>query len=135
MMNRSFAAAEYYYYYFFSDNSEIAIIAAKLLRNEQFRQALLRNASELYHRGLGSELTRDLLQDMIEELEPEIPRNCSRWNERLSNWEIGKEALYNRLGDMRTFNWVASLQRITKAGDAEIESWFGDLSGLNIDES
>ena len=123
------------YSYFFSDNSEIAIIAAKLLRNEQFRQALLRNASELYHRGLGSELTRDLLQDMIEELEPEIPRNCSRWNERLSNWEIGKEALYNRLGDMRTFNWVASLQRITKAGDAEIESWFGDLSGLNIDES
>lgn len=123
------------YSYFFSDNSEIAIIAAKLLRNEQFREALLRNASELYHRGLGSGLTRSLLQDMVEELEPEIPRNCARWNERVSTWETGKEALYKRLGDLRTFNWIVSLQRITKASDEEIESWFGDISWMEPDDA
>ena len=96
---------------------------------------LLRNASELYHRGLGSELTRGLLQDMTEQLDEEIPRNCTRWYERVSTWEIGKEALYKRRGDQRTFNWIASLQRITKASDEEIEQWFGDISALNIDVS
>ncbi len=112
------------------ENSEISMIAGSLLKNPRFRESLLRSASALYHNGLGSELTRGLLNSLVSQLDPEMPRNCQRWNEPLSTWEIGKDSLYKRLGDQRTLSWIESLQDVTRASDEEIAFWFGDLSEL-----
>lgn len=118
------------YEYFFSENSELSYITARLIANRKFKEALLRNAAALYHRGLGSELTRGILKDMTEELDPEMYRNCIRWAEDPDIWEIGKTNLYNRLGPQRTLSWIRSLQKIVRASDDEITYWFGDLTEL-----
>lgn len=111
-------------------NSEISMIAASLLANPNFREILLRSASQLYHNGLGSELSRRILSRLVGQLDPEMERNCRRWGENLWVWDSGKTALYKRLGDQRTLYWIRSLQDVTRASDEEIAFWFGDLSAL-----
>ena len=105
-------------------------IAHALMRNPAFRESLLRSTAQLYHNGLGSEMMLGLIQEIYDELEPEMRRNCKRWNDGYGYWESGMKQLHDRFGDKRTISWIESLQSVTKASDEEIETWFGDLSEL-----
>lgn len=107
-----------------------AEIAHALMKNPAFREALLRNTAQLYRNGLGAEMMTDLIHEIIDELEPEMRRNCSRWNDNYGYWSAGMKQLLDRFGDERTVSWIRSLQSVTEADDEEIEQWFGDLSAL-----
>lgn len=119
-----------YRYYYFNKVYEFAILARELCGREEFRQLLLENAARLYRGGLGAELMERQLTVLCSQLDPEMLRNCVRWNEDYTLWGYGCEHLRSLVGDQRTLGWIQSIQTISQASDEELEAAFGDLSAL-----
>ena len=77
-----------------------------------------------------SELMERQLTVLCSQLDPEMLRNCVRWNEDYALWGYGCEHLRSLVGDQRTLGWIQSIQTVSQASDEELEAAFGDLSAL-----
>ncbi len=104
--------------------SQIGRMYHNLLRSPEFKQVLLETASGLYKNGLGYELALEILNDMVEELEPEMERNLARWGESPYMTQANLERQRNAFVPSRDQSWLQIVQSITGASDAAMQEYF-----------
>lgn len=104
--------------------SQIGRILSKLLRNDEFKKVMLETASGLYKNGLGYELALEILDRMVEELEPEMSRNLGRWGESRGLMEsnlIGQRRVFS---EQRDESWLQIVQSVTGVSDETMREYF-----------
>ena len=105
-------------------NSQIGRMLYSLMHSSQFKQLLLETASGLYQNGLRYELALEILNRMVEELEPEMDRNLARWGESKVGMLSNLERQRNAFTPGRDQSWLDIVQYITGASDATMQEYF-----------
>jgi len=105
-------------------DSQIGRILSKLLRADGFKQIMLETASGLYKNGLSYELALEILDRMVEELEPEMGRNLGRWGEARSLMENNLAAQRRVFSADRDAAWLQIVQSVTGASNETMQEYF-----------
>ena len=104
--------------------SQIGRILSKLLRNDEFKKVMLETASGLYKNGLSHELALEILDRMVEELEPEMGRNLGRWGESRVMMENNLAAQRRNFGEHRDESWLEIIQSVCGVSDETMQEYF-----------
>ena len=104
--------------------SQIGRILSKLMRSSEFKQVMLETASGMYKNGLGHELALEILNRMVDELEPEMTRNLSRWGESRVLMENSLKSQRRVFGQHRDDSWLEIVQSVTGASDETMKEYF-----------
>ncbi len=104
--------------------SQIGRILSKLLASPEFKQILLETASGMYKNGLSYEIALEILNRMVDELEPEMDRNLQRWGESPALLAANLYAQRNVFTPSRDESWLIAIQSVTGASDATMAEYF-----------
>ena len=104
--------------------SQIGRMLSKLLNNSEFKQVMLETASGMYQNGLSYELALEILNRMVDELEPEMSRNLGRWGESRALMENSLEAQRRAFTEHRDESWLEIVQLVTGASDETMREYF-----------
>ncbi|MBQ1577155.1 MAG: lamin tail domain-containing protein [Oscillospiraceae bacterium] len=104
--------------------SQLGRMYTNLLRSSAFQQLLLETASGMYKNGLGHELALEILDRMVEELEPEMDRNLGRWGESRVLMENNLAAQRRVFSQRRDESWLEIVQAVTGASDETMSEYF-----------
>ena len=78
----------------------------------------------MYKNGLGHELALEILDRMVEELEPEMDRNLGRWGESRVLMENNLAAQRRVFSQRRDESWLEIVQAVTGASDETMSEYF-----------
>ena len=90
----------------------------------EFKQVMLETASGMYQNGLSYEIALEILNRMVDELEPEMSRNLGRWGESRAIMENSLAAQRRVFCEHRDESWLEIVQSVTGASDETMREYF-----------
>ena len=106
------------------DTKQISQVMDELLKNEAFRDRLLRRAAELLDGPLTDEAALAEFDRLVAQVEPEVERDYQEHSLQIRDWQRHVKALRDFLSGWRQHN-INSLCRILKLSDEERAEYFG----------
>lgn len=108
-------------------NGEPILIRAALA-SEKGQDVFLKRYAELLGTILNEEYFNQVIDQIVEAIESEVPRDRARWGVSVSRWEKSVQALRDYVNDgKRTKNVLADIEDYFDLSDEEMESYFGDV--------
>ena len=106
-------------------------LVGNLLKNAQFKELFLERLSEALKGPLSTENVLAVMDELADELRPEIPRECERWGNTLKGWERMVEGLKNY---MTGYGYTSVARSMVRSIDSffhlsheDEEMYFGDV--------
>lgn len=104
---------------------QLGAVCKALLANPDFKELLLRICGDLQVKGLTTDNIQKTLEELLETLYDEaVQRDCARWNEDYSKWELNVNAFRRNLSTGRMDSWLKGLQKLTLASDEQMKAFF-----------
>ena len=108
-------------------NGEPILIRAALA-SEKGQDVFLKRYAELMGTILNEEYFNQVIDQIVEAIETEVPRDRARWNRTVDRWEKSVQALRDYVNDgKRDKNVLADLKIFFHLSSAEMEYYFGDV--------
>lgn len=108
-------------------NGEPILIRAALA-SEKGQDVFLKRYAELLGTILNEEYFNQVIDQIVDAIESEVPRDRARWNRTVSRWEKSVQALRDYVNDgKRTNHVLADIEDYFDLSDAEMEYYFGDV--------
>jgi len=97
-----------------------------LLDHPTGRDMFLKRYAELLDTILNEEYFNKIIDEIVEAIESEVPRDRARWKQTVKRWEKSVQKLRNYTADgVRTKNVLADLKSYFKLSEAEMQQYFG----------
>lgn len=109
----------------FHPGYQIGQVTNSLRKSPQFRQTVLECASTLYHNGLSDSYMLSVYDDIIAQIDPEMERDCLRWDNSLDLWNWNVQVQRSRFCPERTSWWLKSLSDEFDFSEDEMQAYFG----------
>ena len=91
------------------------------------QDVFLKRYAELMGTILNEEYVNQVIDQLVEAIESEVPRDRARWHRTVAQWEKSVQALRNYVNDgKRDKNVLADLKTYFGLSKAEMEAYFGD---------
>lgn len=108
-------------------NGEPILIQAALA-SEKGQDVFLKRYAELMGTILNEEYFNQVIDQIVETIESEVPRDRERWNRTVDRWEKSVQALRDYVNDGKRTNHVLEDIRVYfHLSAAEMEAYFGDV--------
>ena len=108
-------------------NGEPILIRAAL-ESEKGQDVFLKRYAELMGTILNEEYFNQVIDQIVEAIETEVPRDRARWNRTVDRWEKSVQALRDYVNDgKRDKNVLADLKIFFHLSKEEMEYYFGDV--------
>lgn len=105
----------------------IGILLNALRRSEQFRLLTLETASAMYKNGLNYEHVLAIFDSLTGQLEPELERDLSYWNESMAVYREHLQSQRAKFSENRDLTWLQQVQWFTRASDEQMREYFPDF--------
>lgn len=108
--------------------NQIYFISTRLLQNEQFRDKFLTRVAEALNTTLSDEHVLELIDEMIAEVDSEMPRDIQRgWRGSYNDWTVECNRLKKIMDGYHTLV-IDKLTLLFGLKPDEVEFYFGDLA-------
>ena len=109
--------------------NQIYYVANSLIRNTDFRELLIKRASDALHGAFSDENALAIIDEMVAEIDSEMVRDTVRWRKAGVNYKEWNKKVDELKGFMSGYHTtvVKSLKTVLKLTDEEIKKYFGDL--------
>lgn len=108
---------------------DIPPLIMNLSRNQTFREKLIRRYAQLSKGVLSNEHVLEKIEAYQALLEPEMPRECQRWNTSLHGWTVHVDELKAYIRDQDWINYtIDQLLLMFKCSDDEAIEYFGRVA-------
>lgn len=105
---------------------QIGGVCYSLVKSDMFKQQLLTTASQLLDNGLNSDTVLSVFDEMIDEVDEEMPRNLKRWNFKEEYHESLIEWQKSKFTRERTEKWLQGLKDILRVDTDTMHEYFPD---------
>lgn len=128
------AMYNYYHDYFkftiqpegMSDFKVSTLMMRSLIKNEEFKKTYLERISYQLKNVWNKERVLNRIDELYQELLPEMPRNQKRWNLTMENWNNYVDDL-KEYANLRQDYMIKQAKSFFKLNDEEFRKYFGDL--------
>ena len=107
------------------DGDQVNVLVQSLVASPEFQALIAERAVVLLENGLADNLTLDVIEECIAELEPEIERDAKRWKYPVSEWTFGIQSLRGYFTDARIELYIQEISNLLRLTPEEQQELFG----------
>ena len=107
------------------DGDQVNVLVQSLVGSPEFQALIAERAVILLENGLADNVTLEVIEECIAELEPEIERDAQRWKYPVSDWTFGIQSLRGYFTDARIELYIQEISNLLRLTPEEKQELFG----------
>ena len=106
---------------------QINVVMQSLLRSAEFRELVAERLVVMLRKGLADNAALEILDECIETIQPEIARDCRRWNTKPADYEVGVRSFRKYFSDSRITEFIDLVSDTLKLSGEKKQELYGEF--------